>query len=86
MDYLNQPLAMFNFGPWEWVIVILAVLLLFGGKKLPELARGLGRGLRLFKEELQGVKKELEDDQPPSDQPRPTQQSDQDATKDQTKP
>ena len=39
-------------GGWEWVIIVLAILLLFGGKKLPELARGLGKGLRLFKKEL----------------------------------
>ncbi|MCY2930610.1 MAG: twin-arginine translocase TatA/TatE family subunit [Planctomycetota bacterium] len=39
----------------HWVIVLLAILLLFGGKKLPELARGLGRGLRIFKEELSGI-------------------------------
>ena len=46
-------------GPYEWVIIILLVLLLFGGRKLPELARGLGKGLREFKRELHGVKDEL---------------------------
>jgi len=50
-------------GPWEIVIILAAFLLLFGGKRLPELAKGLGRGLRLFKEELMGVKKEIEKDQ-----------------------
>ena len=34
---------------WEWVIIILAILLLFGAKKLPELAKGLGKGIREFK-------------------------------------
>ena len=34
---------------WEWVIILLAVLLLFGAKKLPELAKGLGKGIREFK-------------------------------------
>ena len=38
-----------SFGPWEIVIIFLVVLLLFGGKKLPELAKGLGKGLREYK-------------------------------------
>lgn len=54
-------------GPWQIAVVILAILLLFGGKKLPELARGLARGMRIFKDELHGVKRSLEDE-PPADQ------------------
>ena len=46
---------------WEIVLVVVAILLLFGGRKLPELARGLGKGLRLFKKELKGVKDDLEE-------------------------
>lgn len=49
-------------GPWEIAIFLLALLLLFGGKKLPELARGLGRGLRTFKKELQGEETDKEED------------------------
>ena len=45
----------------EIIALLVVVLLLFGGRKLPELARSLGRGLRGFKEELHGVKKELEE-------------------------
>ena len=45
-------------GVWEWVIIALVVLLLFGGKKIPELMRGLGKGVKSFK---QGMK-EVEDD------------------------
>ena len=48
-------------GGWEVVIIIVAILLLFGGKKLPELARGVGKGLRIFKKEVQGVKDELDE-------------------------
>lgn len=48
-------------GHWEVIIVIMAILLLFGGRKLPELARGLGRGLRVFKDEVKGVKTDVED-------------------------
>jgi len=37
-------------GPWQIVLIVLVVLLLFGGKKIPELMRGLGKGVREFKE------------------------------------
>ena len=37
-------------GQWEIVLIVLVILLLFGGRKLPELARGLAKGLRLFKD------------------------------------
>ena len=50
-----------SFGPWELVIIFLVVLLLFGGKKLPELAKGLGKGLREFKNASRDIKKEVED-------------------------
>jgi len=43
---------------WEWIVIALVVLLLFGGKKIPELMRGLGKGVKSFK---QGMK-EVEDD------------------------
>jgi sec-independent protein translocase protein TatA len=36
-------------GPWQWIIIGLAILLLFGGKKLPELMKGLGSGIKEFK-------------------------------------
>lgn len=59
---------------WKEILIILAViLLLFGGKKLPELARGLARGLRSFRDELKGVKKDLEEEEdgPGSDEEAP---------------
>jgi len=37
-------------GPWQIVIVVLVILLLFGGKKIPELMRGLGSGIKEFKD------------------------------------
>jgi sec-independent protein translocase protein TatA len=52
-----QTIAFFGGIGWpEIVIVLIVLLLLFGGKRLPELARGLGRGLRAFKEEVTDVK------------------------------
>ncbi|HEA20210.1 MAG TPA: twin-arginine translocase TatA/TatE family subunit [Pricia antarctica] len=47
MTALNIFLA---FGPWQIAIVVLVVLLLFGGKKIPELMRGLGSGIKEFKD------------------------------------
>jgi len=46
-------------GGWEWVIVILAVLLLFGARKIPELARGLGTGIKEFKKATREVTDEI---------------------------
>jgi sec-independent protein translocase protein TatA len=45
----------------EWIPIIAIVLLLFGGKKIPELMRGLGKGMREFKDAKDGIKKEIED-------------------------
>lgn len=42
-------------GGWEWVLIVLAVVLLFGGKKIPELMRGLGKGMKEFKDAKDGV-------------------------------
>ncbi len=47
MDILIVPLAI---GPWQIVLVVLVVLLLFGGRKIPELMRGLGSGIKEFKD------------------------------------
>jgi sec-independent protein translocase protein TatA len=55
---MNAMLAAFM-GGWEWVIVILAVLLLFGAKKIPELARGLGQGIKEFKKATREVTDEI---------------------------
>lgn len=49
---------------WHWLIVLLVIVLLFGAKKIPELAKGLGSGIRTFKKELDGEKKEGEDAKP----------------------
>ena len=47
-------------GGSEWILILLAVLLLFGGKKIPELMRGLGRGMREFKDAKDNIKSEIE--------------------------
>lgn len=44
---------------WEWIIILIVVLLLFGGKKIPELMRGLGKGVKSFKEGIKEAKDEI---------------------------
>lgn len=44
---------------WEWIIIALVVLLLFGGKKIPELMKGLGKGVRSFKDGINDIEKEI---------------------------
>ena len=48
-------------GGTEWILIILAVLILFGGRKIPEFMRGLGRGIREFNDAKTNVRKEIED-------------------------
>ena len=57
--YQSIILEFLNMGGGEIFLIAIAVLLLFGGKKLPELARGLGKGIREFKDASEGVKREI---------------------------
>lgn len=52
---------MFGFGGQEFIFIALIILLLFGGKKIPELMKGLGKGVRSFKDGLNGVDNESSD-------------------------
>lgn len=45
----------------EWILIGLVVLIFFGAKKIPEFARGLGKGIREFKDAVKDVKKEVDD-------------------------
>lgn len=57
--YQGVLLEFLNMGGGEIALIMVAILLLFGGKKLPELARGLGKGIREFKDASEGVKREI---------------------------
>lgn len=46
---------------WEWIIIGLVVLLLFGGKKIPELMKGLGKGVKSFKQGMSEVEKDIKE-------------------------
>ena len=55
-------------GPWQIVIIALVILLLFGGKKIPELMKGLGKGVKSFKEGINEVEDQInEADEPKKD-------------------
>lgn len=54
-------------GTPEIVLIVLVVLLLFGGKKIPELMKGLGKGVKSFKDGVNGIEKDLDPDQQTKD-------------------
>lgn len=62
---MNTVLLLGMPGGMEWALIALVVILLFGAKKIPELARGLGRGIREFKD----ASKEIKDEVNKADQP-----------------
>lgn len=51
-----------NIGAPEIIIIAFVVLLLFGGKKIPELMKGLGKGVKSFKDGVKGIEEDIQDD------------------------
>ena len=62
------------FGPWQVVLIVVVALLLFGGKKIPELMKGMGKGVKMFKQGMTEMEEEVK--RPLDDQPsqQPTEQ------------
>jgi sec-independent protein translocase protein TatA len=60
-----------NLGPTEIILILLVLVLLFGAKKLPELARGSGRALRIFKAETKGLMTDDDEDDKAQDRAQP---------------
>ena len=58
---MKLPLLIGNLGTTEIIIIALVVLLLFGGKKIPELMKGIGKGVKSFKQGMNEVEKEIND-------------------------
>jgi sec-independent protein translocase protein TatA len=50
-----------NVGPWEIILLLLLALLLFGAKRLPEIGRSMGQGMREFKDSVSGATKQVDD-------------------------
>jgi sec-independent protein translocase protein TatA len=62
MSIVNSNFLMISMpGGTEWLLIVLAVLILFGGRKIPEFMRGIGRGIREFNDAKSNVKKEIEE-------------------------
>ncbi|MBP3713892.1 MAG: twin-arginine translocase TatA/TatE family subunit [Phocaeicola sp.] len=58
---MTQLLFLGNLGAQEIILIAFVVLLLFGGKKIPELMKGIGKGIRSFKEGVNGIEKDIND-------------------------
>ena len=56
------------FGTWEIVLIVLVIVLLFGGKKIPELMKGVGKGVKSFKEGMNEVEKEMKEEPKKADE------------------
>lgn len=59
LNDMNTYLIFGNIGATEIILIALVVLLFFGGKKIPELMKGLGKGVKSFKEGVNGIEKDL---------------------------
>ena len=66
----------FNVGPWELLLILMGLLLVFGAKRLPEMGAAMGKGIREFKRNITEVKQELDRPEPEA----PQRQMDQAAT------
>lgn len=66
-----------NIGTGEIIIVALVVLLLFGGKKIPELMKGIGKGVKSFKDGINDIEKEIKDE-PATKQEKKTEEKTED--------
>ena len=60
---------MFGMGHWEILIIVLIVLLVFGAKRIPEMAQGLGRGIKEFRKAMHDVQEEIDINAPPPQEP-----------------
>ena len=80
---------MFGMGPWEIVMILVVVLLVFGAKRIPEIAQSLGKGITEFKRGVKDVQTEIENNvnvaPPPEPQPTQTTQTTQTTSGTETK-
>ena len=61
---------MFGMGPWEIALIFLVILLLFGAKRLPEVAKGLGKGIKDFKKAVKDTQDEIKTTLDENDKPK----------------
>ena len=65
-----QPILLGVLGTQEIIMIVIAILILFGGRKIPELMKGLGKGIREFNDAKSNVRKEIEDSTNDTQQPK----------------
>lgn len=75
---LHPTLLLFNIGAPELILIVLVILLLFGGKKIPELMKGLGKGVKSFKDGMNEIQQDMDEkpDTKAKSQPTETKQED----------
>ncbi|TVR78619.1 MAG: twin-arginine translocase TatA/TatE family subunit [Chitinophagaceae bacterium] len=74
-------------GGWEWIIIVFVVLLLFGGRKIPELMRGIGKGIREFNDARTNLESEMKEGMDEADKEKKNKSinKDKDSDKDEKK-
>lgn len=76
IKYNDMIPCIFNLGTGEVILIVFVLLLLFGGRKIPELMKGLGKGVRSFKQGMNEITDELNAPAPPSDDKRKQESAD----------
>jgi sec-independent protein translocase protein TatA len=71
IEMIGKTMLLLGLGTAEMVVILFVILLLFGAKKIPELARGLGRGIREFKDASKEVSNEINKETRPTPPPPP---------------
>lgn len=69
-------ILLFTLGGMEWLVILFAVVLLFGGRKIPELMRGIGKGIREFNSARSAVESELKEGMRESDRKKIEEKAD----------
>lgn len=73
LSIILKPILLLSMpGESEWLLILLVILLFFGGKKIPDLMRGIGKGVREFNDAKQHVKDEIEHGMKEKDTPAPS--------------
>jgi sec-independent protein translocase protein TatA len=76
LHFFLKPVLLLSMpGESEWLLILLVILLFFGGKKIPDLMRGIGKGIREFNDAKEHVKSEIDAGMKEKDLPEPPQAS-----------
>lgn len=73
---MNTTLLLLGIGMQELIVIVLILLLFFGGRKIPELMKGLGKGVKSFKDGVNGLEEDLKADTKKDENPQPNTDKD----------